>query len=178
MANKKDSKIYEASFHIIPTLSMEDGAKVCAGIRDGIAGIGEILSTEDMREVDLAYTIRHMVRQGDGSYNRYDTAYFGSVKFTASPSDAEKLRGMLRADDSILRFLIMETVAEDTRISSVLPGTEEESEPSPDAGESPDGADMDGTERKETAEDDGAPADDAQSAPSYGTMGNTVQYNI
>ncbi len=128
MTNKKTEKVYDVSFHVVPDISEEEAEKVFSGLRDTIARGGEVIDTEELKSMDLAYTIRHNVRQGDGSYNRYNTSYFGSIKFKATQEFAKSLRQDLQSDESFLRFLIIETVAEDTRIGERLPGTDDEEE--------------------------------------------------
>ncbi len=122
MGNKKTEHIYEVSYHLLPSLSDDERERIVADIRGGVAQEGEILSVEELLRVDLAYTIRHTVRQGDGSYMKYDDAYFGSVKLRAPQEYMQKLHQHLQSNESVLRFLIVETVAEDTRIGEPLPG--------------------------------------------------------
>ena len=125
MATKKTKKVYEVSFHLIPTIADNAGKKF-QEIKGVISGSGEILSEEAPEYIALAYTIRHAVRKQDGSYSRYNEAFFGSIKFRAGNEFAEELRGVLQADKDILRFLVAETVEENTRIGSVLPGSDAE----------------------------------------------------
>lgn len=128
MANKKTQKVYEISFHLIPTIDKEKVPAAYERIKGIIAKEGEIVSDEEPMHMDLAYTIRHPVRQSDGSYNNYNEAYFGSVKFKASQEFVKKLHKEIQNNEEALRFLILETAEEDTRIGKVLPGTEEEEE--------------------------------------------------
>ena len=134
MASKKIEKIYDVAFHIIPTLSEEEAGEIFSAAHDRLAKEGEVLSADEPKMIDLQYTIRHNVRQGDGSYNRYNEAYLGSVKFRMSPEQAEAFGRDMRLNESVLRFLLIETVADDTRIGSVLPGAEQENEESQDRG--------------------------------------------
>ena len=126
MANKDTQKVYEVSFHLLPTLDEGEVSSVVNDIRKIITGEGEVVNEDAPARRDLAYTIRHTVRQSDGSYNNYNEAYFGSIKFKASQEFAKKLHQDMRNNEHILRFLIVGTVEEDTRIGDVLPGTEEE----------------------------------------------------
>ena len=73
----------------------------------------------------------------------------------------------LRSDDSVLRFLIVETVADNTRIASVLPGGEDDAP-----------ADGDGERQESEPANRGADGAGDDTAPSHGTISNTIQYNI
>ena len=88
-----------------------------------------MLGEEEPTRRNLAYTIRHTVRQSDGSYNRYDEAYFGSVKFRALRRGVKQIEDSLLGDAEVLRFLLLETVAEDTRVGEVLPDVEARRKP-------------------------------------------------
>ena len=125
MANKNTQKIYEISFHLIPTMDEEGVLKVFEQIKKSITKEGEIINDENPVRQNLTYTIHHTVRQSDGSHNNYDEAYFGSVKFRASREYVRELHQDIQGNEEVLRFLILETAEEDTRIGEVLPGTEE-----------------------------------------------------
>ena len=126
MATKKTNKVYEVSFHLLPTVGKQLEKKF-EEIKNNItAKGGEVLESVAPEQVDLAYTIRHSVRKQDGSYSRYDEAYFGSVKFKASQESVRNVRQEFQADNDILRFLIVETVEGNTRIGPKLPGVEDE----------------------------------------------------
>ena len=130
MGNKKTQKIYEISFHLVPDKEEEILRKMREGIKENIAKNGEIIGEEELIHKDLAYTIRHTVRQSDGSYNRYDEAYFGSIKFKASQDAVKKIEQTLRNNEAVLRFLATETVEEDTRIGDSLPDDKNDDEES------------------------------------------------
>ncbi len=133
MANKNEEKVYEVSFHLVPTIDPDKVSAVFDRVKGVIAEKGEVLSEEQPEKRDLAYTVRHTVRQRDGSYNRYDEAYFGSVKFRALRGDAGRIELTLTQDEEVLRFLLLETAEEDTRIGEVLPGDEPEEQPEDEA---------------------------------------------
>lgn len=135
MANKPTQNIYEVGFHIIPVLSDEEAVEMYAGIRAKIAEKGEVLGEDVPERIPLAYTIRHNVRRSDGSYARYDEAYFCSVKCRVPQEFAGTLRQDLGGNEHVLRFLITETVADDTRVGFVPPGSEEKTDSSAESGE-------------------------------------------
>ncbi len=126
MGNKSPEKVYEVSFHLIPTLDADGVLKVFERVKKVVSETGKVLSEEHPVLRDLAYMIRHTVRQRDGSYNRYTEAHFGSVKFSAPRDSVKQVERALLDDDEVLRFLMLETSAEDTRAGEVLPEDEEE----------------------------------------------------
>ena len=115
--------------HIVPNDKEEEIQKTFNEIKEMITKEAETLSEDVPEHKELAYEVRHDVRQADGSYPRYNEAYFGSVKIKAGQPYVESLRKSLEDRDDILRFLLLETVAEDTRIGEPLPGSEPEEEP-------------------------------------------------
>ena len=125
MGNKNTEKVYEVSFHLVPVIDADKVPAVFDRLREVVAKEGEVLSEVSPVLCDLAYTVRHTVRQSDGSYNRYDKAYFGSVKFRALRDGVKRIEKVFKGDEEVLRFLLLETVADDTRIGTVLPCAED-----------------------------------------------------
>ena len=150
MANKNEEKVYEVSFHLVPSIDKDKVPAVFERVKGVVSEKGEVLSEEQPVLRDLAYTVRHTVRQRDGSYNRYDEAYFGSVKFRALRSATAQIELALHEDEEVLRFLLLETVAEDTRIGEVLPGDEPEEQPDAEEEDGAAGADADEREAGES----------------------------
>ena len=126
MRNKSTDKVYEVSFHLIPTMDADGALVAFERVKKVVSERGKVLSEEHPVLRDLAYTIRHTVRQRDGTYDRYDEAHFCSVKFSAPRDSVKQVEQVLSGDDEVLRFLLLETSAEDTRLGEVLPGDEEE----------------------------------------------------
>jgi ribosomal protein S6 len=82
-------------------------------LRGAITGAGaSILAEEAAHHERLAYTIRK--KTVAGSYDKYDTAYFGWVKFEASPGKVEGLKKAIEAMPNVLRVLLTSTVRENT----------------------------------------------------------------
>ena len=124
MTNKKVRKIYEAGLHLVPTAEEGKVSSVFEDVKASVASESEILSEEVPHLQQLAYT----VRQSDGTYSRYDEAYFGSIKFRASQEGMMKIKQSMQGNENILRFIVLEAVEEDTRIGETLPGEEVEEE--------------------------------------------------
>ena len=59
----------------------------------------------------LAYTIRKRVQ---AKINKYNEAHFGWVKFQAETSAIKKIKEELETKETIVRFIIVKTVKENT----------------------------------------------------------------
>ena len=55
--------------------------KVFTAVKDTLESAGEVLSVDALQKTALAYTIQHTERSDDGVYEKYDEAWFGSIKF-------------------------------------------------------------------------------------------------
>ena len=147
MANKVTENVYEVSFHLLPTLDEGAVSNSFSSFKDAVAQGGKVLSEVLPEPQDLAYTIQHTVRQASGVYGRYDTSYFGSIKFAAAPDFVSQVEQVFSGNEQVLRFLLVETVADDTRIGEVLPGSEPEEGDADDAGAA-EGAEGDDSEQE------------------------------
>ncbi|HXK38443.1 MAG TPA: 30S ribosomal protein S6 [Candidatus Paceibacterota bacterium] len=107
-----DERIYEVGFLIIPTVN-EDGlvARVAA-IREAINSInGTVIAEGAAKKIDLAYP---MTKVAQNKRATYSSAYSGWFKFEAEPKGAKEIATVLKADEDVLRFLLIKTVREDT----------------------------------------------------------------
>lgn len=107
-----DPKIYEVGFHIVPTVPEDGvGARVTA-IRDVIEGKGgHVIADEFPRHMELTYA---MTKTASNKRALYRSAYFGWIKFEVDPKDIKAIDVELKADDHILRFILVKTVRENT----------------------------------------------------------------
>ena len=107
-----DPKIYEIGFHIVPTVPEDGvGARVTA-IRDVIEGKGgHVIGDEFPRHMELTYA---MTKVASNKRALYRSAYFGWIKFEVDPKDIKAIDAELKADDFILRFILVKTVRENT----------------------------------------------------------------
>ena len=105
-------QVYEAGFHIIPTVSEDTVAQKVAEIRSLIeSNGGTIISDEFPKSRALAYTL---VKPVAGINKRYNSAYFGWFKFEAPTSTAGAVKKGLDTAPEVLRHLIVKTVRENT----------------------------------------------------------------
>ncbi len=107
-----DPKIYEIGFHIVPTVPEDGvGARVTA-IRDVIEGKGgHVIGDEFPRHMELTYA---MTKVASNKRALYRSAYFGWIKFEVDPKDIKAIDAELKADDFVLRFILVKTVRENT----------------------------------------------------------------
>ena len=109
---ENDSRIYEAGYIFVPTLS-EDSARDEAGkLQDYIEGKlqGSAISSELPRLIPLAYPMAKM----NGEVKQHAQGYFGWMKFEIEPSKTGELEVKLSKDSAILRFIVLKTVRENT----------------------------------------------------------------
>ena len=130
MSTKLDTKVYEASFHIASDQKDAQVESIFASIKEYIEKNGTIIEEHAPEKVDLAYTMFSKFKNQDGQYLRYDSAFFSSIKFKSSPEVANTLRTMLQESEHVIRFIILNTIEQSTRIGDILPGEEPEEESS------------------------------------------------
>jgi ribosomal protein S6 len=125
----KDPKVYEIGYHIVPIISDEDlGARVTA-IRDAIERFGGVtIADEYPRRFELAYP---MAKVAQNKRSTYAQSSFGWTKFEILPKAIPEIEKILAANDDILRFIVVETVRENTLVPKKIlrerkPGDEPE----------------------------------------------------
>lgn len=107
------SRIYEVGYHIVPTVAEENAEKIVGDIRGIIEKAGGSFIAEGAPALTrLAYLMDSKV--GDKRVPE-DRGYFGWIKFEAAISAAGALDQALKANASILRYIIFKTVREETR---------------------------------------------------------------
>src|SRR3989344_115494 len=111
--------IYEIGYHITPETKEEDVEKVVASIRTVIEKSGGSFIAEGAPSMTkLAYPI--FTREGEKS-SEYDRGYFGWIKFEAPIAVARALDESLKQNKSLFRFIVFQTVREDTRAKYKAP---------------------------------------------------------
>lgn len=107
-----DKTIYEVGFNVIPTL---DATALKARV-DAIRALvtadgGAIIAEGEAKKIDLAYEMVHIA---ENKRAKYTSAFFGWVKFEASPAHAKVVAQAMKDDTEVIRFLLVKTVREDT----------------------------------------------------------------
>lgn len=120
-------KIYEAGYHLVPTIAEENVAAEATKIKKMITDAGgEIIKDAEPELKTLAYSISKTVKAIKSNYNK---GYFGWVKFSLTPEAVEKVKSALDASELVLRYLLVSTVKESTLVAD-----KEKRSPKPDAG--------------------------------------------
>jgi ribosomal protein S6 len=113
------TRIYEAGYHIIPTVSEEQVEKIVGQIRGLVEKVGGSFIAEGAPALTkLSYTMD--AREGD-KYVSHDRGYFGWLKFEAPIEAASAIDEMLKRDQMILRSIVFQTVREETRARMKAP---------------------------------------------------------
>ncbi len=94
----------------IPEEKVGDEANIIRGIVTGSGA--EVIAEEAPHRQPLAYTIRK--KTVSGSYDKYDQAYFGWVKFEVGTDKIEVITKAVENHPSILRSFAIATVRENT----------------------------------------------------------------
>lgn len=110
--NDIDARIYEVGYLLVPTIAGEEVPVSYGNLKELVASLGgEIISDEMPRMTPLAYTMLKVVQN---VRSKFDTAYFGWIKFSMDPEKVLALKKKLDLDPQIIRFLLIKTVKENT----------------------------------------------------------------
>src|SRR6266404_450396 len=101
--------VYEIGYHLVPTLAEEQLASEVAKIRSTL-GNAEIIKDEAPRKINFAYMIE---RAGAGRREKYTEGYFGFIKFATDKENIPAVEQALRAERSVLRHLLVETMRDE-----------------------------------------------------------------
>ncbi len=114
-ASGSDTTVYEVGYLLVPTIAEEEVAAKVSELRETIDKLGAVvISDEHPKLTELAYTMEKDIANRKEKFNH---AYFGWVKFDLEPGAVEKLKTELERNTSIVRFLIVKTVRENTLAS-------------------------------------------------------------
>ncbi|MEZ4102963.1 MAG: 30S ribosomal protein S6 [Candidatus Paceibacterota bacterium] len=110
--SKSEKTIYEIGYNLIPTISEEEVAKEVGKIKEQINSLGGlVISDEYPNQIKLAY---EMTKEIDNKNVRFNSAYFGWIKFEMSPESVSEVKKMADNGDNFLRYIIIKTVRENT----------------------------------------------------------------
>jgi ribosomal protein S6 len=107
-----DKRVYELSFLFVPTIEDVNVPVVYGALKDLVVSLGgELISDEMPRMIPLAYSMLKVVSNVRSKFN---TGYFGWVKFYMDGDKVLELKKKLDFDPNVIRFLILKTVKENT----------------------------------------------------------------
>ncbi len=131
--NKENQKIYELGYLLVPSIAEENVAKEVETIKSILAKYEAEVITEDFPKLrPLAYA---MVKATGSERHKFDKAYFGWVKFEVEGDTAPQIKNELDKNTSVLRFMIVKTVRENTMVSQKVVFKPEEGEEQPKVSE-------------------------------------------
>jgi ribosomal protein S6 len=124
-------KVYEVGYLILPSVPEEQIPDKASQIRDVILKAnGSVISEETPKLRDLAYEmVKNVSNSGNASFQ---TGYFGWIKFEEGPEAATTLKTAMDGMESVLRFIIIKTVREDTFVTKTSVDDEGENDDTPD----------------------------------------------
>ena len=104
--------IYEVSYLVLPTVGEDALAPEVSKLKETLAGVeAKVIGDEYPSLINLQY---EMTKRIDTKNVRFDQAYFGWVKFEAESDSVAKMKKALDLNKSLLRYLIVTTVRENT----------------------------------------------------------------
>ena len=107
-----NSRVYEVGYLLVPTIDEVNLSVVFGNLKELISSLGGIAISDEMPKIiPLAY---FMVKVVANVRSKFNTAYFGWVKFTMDSDKILELKKKLDLDPNFIRFLILKTVKENT----------------------------------------------------------------
>ncbi len=99
-----EASSYELAFHVLPTVAEGEVSTIVKGLKDLVAKLGgEVTNEEAPARFDLAYEI---VKYLEGRNRKFTSAYFGWIRFSIDPAQAEEIGSTVLANKAILRHLL------------------------------------------------------------------------
>lgn len=112
---EREPRIYEIGYLLSPVIRAEDIEAKSQTLHALVTSLGGTIISDGAPEyIDLAYT---MIKVIDNKKVRFDQAYFGWVKFELNPAKTEELKELFDREISIIRYLFISTVRENTVLS-------------------------------------------------------------
>ena len=93
---------YEFAFHVLPTVAEGEVQGVFDEIKAHVSKVGTITSEEKPERVELAFPI---VRHTEGKNRKFNSAYFGWIRFSLEGEKLDDLMEELSGMPQILRHL-------------------------------------------------------------------------
>lgn len=119
--NKEEglTQVYEVGYHIIPAVAIESLSNEVENLKNFLTKEGAVIISEDFPKIrELSFTMSKAI---GGSKRKFDTAYFGWIKFNIDNASISKIKKFFDEYENILRFLLIKTVKENTLFSAPTP---------------------------------------------------------
>ncbi len=111
-AEQAENRIYELGYHIVSSIAEEKLAVEVTAIKDVLEANGAVFIAEEFPKLKhLSYTMTKVL---SAKHLKFDTAYFGWMKFEINPASIPAIKKIFEGSQSILRFLLIKTVREST----------------------------------------------------------------
>ncbi len=105
--------VYEIGYLIVSSVPEEKVSSEAEAVKSIITKAGaSVIAEEVPHKEHLAYSMRK--KTVSGSYDKYDTAYFGWIKFEVGSNVVESVKKSIEAYPAVLRMLMISTVKENT----------------------------------------------------------------
>jgi ribosomal protein S6 len=114
-----DGRVYEISYFFDNKIEESAALLKAAALKQSIATLGGSFVSEEapyMRE--MAY---EMIRVVNNVNIRFNEGYFGWIKFDLSADKVKEFEKGIKADEEVVRYLIVRTVAENTVFTKRAP---------------------------------------------------------
>lgn len=103
--DKVKSATYELGYHLVPSLGETDLALRVTDIQKAItAEGGSVIAEGQPQAYTLEYTMRKM---RGGRWDKYDTSFFGWIRFEASGEAVVALKDILEHNEHLVRYLLI-----------------------------------------------------------------------
>ena len=112
--NKEEAepRVYELGYLLVPTISEENVPASYGNLKELVASFSGTLITDEIpKKVALAYIMQKTLAN---VRNKFNTAYFGWIKFQMNADKVLELKRKLDLHPDLIRFLILKTVKENT----------------------------------------------------------------
>ncbi len=107
-----DKRVYELAYLLVPTIAPEEVPANYGNLKELVSSLGGVAISDEMpKMIPLAYTMKKVISNVS---NKFNTAYFGWMKFFMDTDKVLELKSKLDLDPTCIRFLILKTVKENT----------------------------------------------------------------
>jgi ribosomal protein S6 len=105
-------QVYELGYHIVSTVAEENVPKEVQNLKDTVLKDGGSLIAEgEPKLINLAYSMTKSVAD---TKKKFTSAYFGWIKFETKSELMPMIKKAVDANPSVLRYLLIKTVRENT----------------------------------------------------------------